>query len=574
MQVTKLFMPTLREVPAEAEITSHKLMLRAGLMRKLASGVYNYLPLGLRTLRKIEEIIREEMNRAGAQEILCSALLPSELWKESGRWDVFGPEMFKVIDRNEREFCLGPTHEEIFTDIIRNDIKSYKDLPLNIYQIQTKYRDERRPRFGVMRSREFTMKDAYSFDTNLEGLDKSFNSMHEAYCRIFNRCKLNYSPVEADSGAIGGTGSVEFMVKSDIGEAEVVFCPECGYAANMEKAPTIKIEASKGEALKDTEKVLTPHARTIDELVRFFNTTKDKFAKTLIYQADDKVIAVMVRGDREVNETKVINHVKTIDLSLAESEVVKKATGAEVGFAGPIGIKVDELLVDYEVLNIENMIIGANETGYHIINVNYEGDFTGFVGDFRNIVEGDSCPKCGTPVSINRGIEVGHIFKLGTKYSAAFNANYIDENGEKNPIIMGCYGIGINRTMAAIIEQYHDDNGIIWPLSVAPYHVIIVPVNVKDEKVVKTSYEIYNKLNEMGVETLIDDRNERAGVKFNDADLIGIPMRITVGKKAKDGIVEFKLRNETEVKDIKIEDILNTVKAVFEKEDVKIQRMY
>ncbi len=574
MQVTKLFMPTLREVPAEAEITSHKLMLRAGLMRKLASGVYNYLPLGLRTLRKIEEIIREEMNRAGAQEILCSALLPSELWKESGRWDVFGPEMFKVIDRNEREFCLGPTHEEIFTDIIRNDIKSYKDLPLNIYQIQTKYRDERRPRFGVMRSREFTMKDAYSFDTNLEGLDKSFNSMHEAYCRIFNRCKLNYSPVEADSGAMGGTGSVEFMVKSDIGEAEVVFCPECGYAANMEKAPTNKIEASKGEALKDTEKVLTPHARTIDELVEFFNTTKDKFAKTLIYQADDKVIAVMVRGDREVNETKVINHVKAIDLSLAESEVVKKATEAEVGFAGPIGIKVDELLVDYEVLNIENMIIGANETGYHIINVNYGRDFTGFVGDFRNIVEGDSCPKCGTPVSINRGIEVGHIFKLGTKYSAAFNANYVDENGEKNPIIMGCYGIGINRTMAAIIEQYHDDNGIIWPLSVAPYHVIIVPVNVKDEKVVKTSYEIYNKLNEMGVETLIDDRNERAGVKFNDADLIGIPMRITVGKKAKDGLVEFKLRNETEVKDIKIEDILNTVKAVFEKEDVKIQRMY
>lgn len=574
MQVTKLFMPTLREVPAEAEITSHKLMLRAGLMRKLASGVYNYLPLGLRALRKIEEIIREEMNRAGAQEILCSALLPSELWKESGRWDVFGPEMFKVIDRNEREFCLGPTHEEIFTDIIRNDIKSYKDLPLNIYQIQTKYRDERRPRFGVMRSREFTMKDAYSFDTNLEGLDKSFNSMHEAYCRIFNRCKLNYSPVEADSGAMGGTGSVEFMVKSDIGEAEVVFCPECGYAANIEKAPTNKIEASKGEAFKDTEKVLTPHARTIDELVGFFNTTKDKFAKTLIYQADDKVIAVMVRGDREVNETKVINHVKAIDLSLAESEVVKKATEAEVGFAGPIGIKVDELLVDYEVLNIENMIIGANETGYHIINVNYGRDFTGFVGDFRNIVEGDSCPKCGTPVTINRGIEVGHIFKLGTKYSAAFGANYIDENGEKNPIIMGCYGIGINRTMAAIIEQYHDDNGIIWPLSVAPYHVIIVPVNVKDEKVVKTSYEIYNKLNEMGVETLIDDRNERAGVKFNDADLIGIPMRITVGKKAKDGIVEFKLRNETEVKDIKIEDILNTVKAVFEKEDVKIQKMY
>lgn len=562
MRVSNLFMPTLREVPSEAEIASHKLMLRAALMRKLASGVYNFLPLGLRVLRKIEEVVRQEMNKEGAQEILCSALLPSELWKESGRWEVFGPEMFKLKDRNEREFCLGPTHEEIFTDIIRNEIKSYKDMPLNLYQIQTKYRDERRPRFGVMRSREFIMKDAYSFDTSWEGLDESFNKMYRAYNKIFERCGLDFRAVEADTGAMGGTGSMEFMVKSDIGEAEVVFCTSCDYAANIEKAPTFEVEMPSSEELKNTEKIETPQARTIEELVKFFNTTPDKFAKTLIYKADDKVIAVMVRGDRDVNETKVINHVKCINFEMADADTVKNATEADVGFAGPIGIKVDELLVDYEVKNTKNMIVGANETGYHIINVNFERDFNGTVGDFRNITQDDKCPKCGGNITINRGIEVGHIFKLGTKYSEKMNATFVDEKGEQKPIIMGCYGIGINRTMAAIIEQNHDEKGIIWPMSIAPYKAIVVPVAMKDEEQVKTAEEIYNKLNDMGIEVLIDDRDERAGVKFNDADLIGIPIRITVGKKIKEGIVEFKLRNSSEVLDIKVEEVYNKVMEV------------
>jgi len=571
MRLSNLFMPTLREVPAEAEIPSHQLMLRAALMRKLASGIYNYLPLGLRVLRKIEEIVREEMNREGAQEILCSALLPSELWKESGRWEVFGPEMFKLIDRNGREFCLGPTHEEIFTDIIRNEVKSYKDMPLNLYQIQTKYRDERRPRFGVMRCREFTMKDAYSFDTSWEGLDESFNKMYRAYCRIFDRCGLDYKAVEADTGAMGGTGSMEFMVKSDIGEAEVVYCTSCDYAANIEKAPTFEVKVEAKEELKELQKVETPNVRTIEELVSFFSTTPQKFAKTLIYKADDKVVAVMVRGDRDVNETKVINHLKCINLELADAETVRKATGADIGFAGPIGIKVDELLIDYEVKYIENMIIGANETGYHMINANYGRDFEGTVGDFRNIAIGDKCPKCGAEITINRGIEVGHIFKLGTKYSQAMGATFVDDKGEEKPIIMGCYGIGINRTMAAVIEQNHDEKGIIWPLSIAPFHVIVVPVVMKDELQVKVAEEIYNKLNEMGVETLIDDRDERAGVKFNDADLIGIPIRITVGKKIKDGIVEFKLRNSSEVKEIKVEEVYDEVLKVFKERNVKIK---
>ncbi|MDO6355500.1 proline--tRNA ligase [Caloramator sp. CAR-1] len=571
MRLSNLFMPTLREVPAEAEIPSHQLMLRAALMRKLASGIYNYLPLGLRVLRKIEEIVREEMNREGAQEILCSALLPSELWKESGRWEVFGPEMFKLLDRNGREFCLGPTHEEIFTDIIRNEVKSYKDMPLNLYQIQTKYRDERRPRFGVMRCREFTMKDAYSFDTSWEGLDESFNKMYRAYCRIFDRCGLDYKAVEADTGAMGGTGSMEFMVKSDIGEAEVVYCTSCDYAANIEKAPTFEVKVEAKEELKELQKVETPNVRTIEELVSFFNTTPQKFAKTLIYKADDKVVAVMVRGDRDVNETKVINHLKCINLELADAETVRKATGADIGFAGPIGIKVDELLIDYEVKYIENMIIGANETGYHMINANYGRDFEGTVGDFRNIAIGDKCPKCGAEITINRGIEVGHIFKLGTKYSQAMGATFVDDKGEEKPIIMGCYGIGINRTMAAVIEQNHDEKGIIWPLSIAPFHVIVVPVVMKDELQVKVAEEIYNKLNEMGVETLIDDRDERAGVKFNDADLIGIPIRITVGKKIKDGIVEFKLRNSSEVKEIKVEEVYDEVLKVFKERNVKIK---
>lgn len=559
MKLSKAIMTTLREVPAEAEIQSHKLMLRAGLMRKMASGIYNYMPMGLKVLKNIEEIVREEMDNTGAQEFLASALLPSELWKESGRWDTMGPEMFRLKDRNEREFCLGPTHEEVFTDIARNEIKSYKQLPLNLYQIQTKYRDERRPRFGVMRSREFLMKDAYSFDKDNEGLDISFNKMYEAYHKIFKRCGLEANCVEADSGAMGGSGSAEFMIKSEIGEDEIAFCTSCDYAANMEKAPGTP-EILEKEELKPLTKVETPEAKTIEDLVSFFNTTSKRFAKTLIFKADEKLVAVMVRGDREVNEIKVINALGgAVDFRMADAEEVFKATSAAVGFAGPIGIKIDCLLVDREVAELYNMIVGANDTGYHYINVNYGRDFEGQLGDFRKAVEGDICPKCGKPLTIARGIEVGHIFKLGTKYSKSMGANFIDENGEMKPLIMGCYGIGLNRTMAAIIEQNNDENGIIWPASVAPYKVIIIPVVTKDAEQMRIAEEFYNSLRKLGIDVLMDDRDERAGVKFKDADLIGIPMRITVGKKINEGVVEFKLRNSSNIELVSIDQVVERV---------------
>lgn len=570
MKLSNMLISTLREVPAEAEIPSHQLMLRAGMMRKMASGVYNFMPSGIRVLKKIENIVREEMDNTGAQEFLASALLPAELWMESGRWEVMGEEMFRLKDRNDRDFCLGPTHEEVFTDIARNEIKSYKQLPLNLYQIQTKYRDERRPRFGVMRSREFIMKDAYSFDKDQSGLDVSYMKMYEAYTNIFKRCSLDCSAVEADSGAMGGSGSAEFMVKSEVGEDEVVFCSCCNYAANMEKAPAIS-EQQAEEAYLELKKTHTPEVRSVEELVKFFNATEKKFAKTLIYKADGKVVAVMVRGDRAVNEIKVINAIGgAIEFEMASVEVVKNATSAEVGFAGPIGLKVDVLLVDEEVSKMYNFIIGANETGFHYENVNYGRDFTGKVGDFRNVTEGDKCPKCQGTLTIARGVEVGHIFKLGTKYSASMGATFIDENGEDKPLEMGCYGIGINRTMAAIIEQHHDGNGITWPLAVAPYQAIVVPVVTKDEEQMRVAEELYCKLKQIGVEVLMDDRNERVGVKFKDSDLIGIPMRITVGKKISEGKVEFKLRTNSENEIISIEDVVDRVKAEFAKNNLSL----
>ncbi len=570
MKLSNMLITTLREVPAEAELPSHKLMLRSGMMRKMASGIYNYMPLGLRTLKKVENIVREEMDRAGAQEFLASAIIPAELWQESGRWEVFGPEMFRLSDRNERQFCLGPTHEEVFTDIARAVIKSYKQLPLNLYQIQTKYRDERRPRFGVMRSREFTMKDAYSFDKDYEGLDITYNKMYEAYKKIFERCGVDCSAVEADSGAMGGSGSAEFMVKSEYGEDEVVFCDTCSYAANMEKAPSTP-EKAEVEDAKGLEKVETPNAKTIDELIKFFNITPKKFAKTLIYKADDKVVAVMVRGDREVNETKVTNTIGgAVEFELADEKTVKEATTAEIGFAGPMGIKVDFLLVDEEVSNMYNFVVGANETGYHYVNVNYGRDFDGTIGDFRNVTSEDKCPKCGGKVTIARGIEVGHIFKLGTKYSESMGAVFSDEDGKSKPLIMGCYGIGVNRTMASIIEQHHDENGIVWPLAVAPYHVIVIPAVSKNEEQMKAAEELYNSLKEIGVEVLLDDRNERAGVKFKDADLIGIPMRITVGRMVSEGKVEFKIRSNSEVEEIEISSVIDKVKEEFKKNTIKL----
>lgn len=569
MKMSNMLVSTLREVPAEAEIDSHKLMLRAGMIRKMAAGIYNYMPIGLKVLKNIEGIVREEMNTAGAQEFLASAVLPAELWQESGRWDVYGDEMFRLKDRNNRYFCLGPTHEEVFTDIARNEIKSYKQLPVNLYQIQTKYRDERRPRFGIMRSREFIMKDAYSFDKDQAGLDVSYDKMHDAYVKIFNRCGIDAKCVEADSGAIGGANSAEFMVKSEVGEDDVVFCSACDYAANIEKAEATP-EKAEVEELLEMEKVATPDSRGIYEVSEFLKVSPKKTVKLLMFNVDGKIVGVVVRGDREVNEVKVANAAQASgDIIMASNEEYTKATNCEPGFGGPVGIKVDLLLVDEEVANMYNMILGANETGYHLKNVNYGRDFEGVVGDFRKIESGEKCPKCGSEVTIARGTEVGHIFKLGTKYSAAMNATFIDENGKNVPFVMGCYGIGVTRTMASIIEQHHDENGIIWPLSVAPYHVSVIPVNIKDEAQMKIANKLYDELRKIGVDAILDDRNERPGVKFKDSELIGIPMRVTVGKKITDGEVEFKLR-DGEMEVIKIEDVLEKVKSQFEINNISL----
>ena len=570
MKMSNMLISTLREVPAEAEIDSHKLMLRAGMIRKMASGIYNYMPLGLKVIENVKNIVREEMNNAGAQEFLASALIPAELWQESGRWDAYGAEMFRLKDRHNRDFCLGPTHEEVFTDIVRNEIKSYKQLPLNLYQIQTKYRDERRPRFGVMRSREFIMKDGYSFDKDQEGLDLAYEKMRKAYVNIFNRCGLDAKAVAADSGAIGGSGSAEFMVKSEVGEDDVVFCTACDYAANIEKAPSTPEHAEK-EELMEVEKVETPAVKSIEDLAKFFECSPKKIAKTLIFQADDKVVAVVLRGDREANEVKIANAIgEVIELEMASEEAVKEATGAAVGFAGPMGIKVDMLLVDQEVANMYNFIIGANETDMHLKNVNYGRDFEGIVGDFRNVTIGEKCPECGKEITISRGTEVGHIFKLGTKYSESMGATFIDEDGKAKPFIMGCYGIGVTRTVASIIEQHNDENGIIWPLEVAPYHVSVIPANVKNEEQATKAEEIYNELRKMGVEALLDDRKERAGVKFKDSELMGIPMRITVGKMIGEGQVEFKLRNGGEVETLSIEEVYNRVREEFERANLSL----
>ena len=566
MKASNMFMPTLREVPKEAEISSHKLMLRAGMMRKIAAGIYCFLPLGNRSFRKVEQIVREEMDRAGACELKMPALLPSEVYKESGRWEIFGPEMFRLNDRNERDFCLGPTHEEIFTNAVKQEISSYKMLPINLYQIQTKYRDERRPRFGVMRSREFVMKDAYSFDKDEEGLDISYNKMREAYCRIFERCGLDFTIVDADSGAMGGSGSQEFMVKSEIGEDVIAYCDVCNYAANEEKAECItKEQDSNNIELKDIEEVLTPNVKTIDDLTQFFGCQSSDFAKTLIYRADKKLVVAMVRGDRELNETKLKNHLNCIELEMASPEQVTKLTNAEVGFAGPIGLKDVEIIVDKEVVNMKNAIVGANKTGYHIKNVNYGRDFkANAIIDLRTISDGDICPKCGGKMHLARGIEVGHIFKLGTKYSKALECNYLDEAGKENPMVMGCYGIGINRTLAAAIEQNNDENGIIWPISIAPYHVVVVPVNTKDETQCELAKKIYQNLCEKGLEVVLDDRNERAGVKFKDCDLIGYPIRIVVGKRANEGIVEFKLRSEAEKQELNYIDAIQKANEIIQ----------
>lgn len=559
MKASKLLMPTLREAPAEAEIASHILMMRAGLISKLAAGVYSYLPLGLRVLHNVEQIIREEMDRAGAQELLMSALLPAECYQKSGRWDRFGDDMFRLKDRNERDFCLGPTHEEIFTQTVIDNVHSYRDYPVTLYQIQTKYRDERRPRFGVMRTREFLMKDAYSFDISAEGLDASYQAMHRAYCRIFDRLGLHYMIVDADSGAMGGSGSQEFMVISDVGEDTIAYCEDCRYSANIEKAVCVAGNASNEEMLP-MNMVETPNARTIEEVASFFGKDEKSFVKTMLYRAGDRHVAVLVRGDREINEVKLANLLGADEVTLAEPADVVAITGAKVGFAGPVGLDID-IICDNEVMTMRNVIVGANETDHHLENVNPGRDFTPTtVSDIRSIQSGDICPVCGKTIHTAQGIEVGHIFKLGTKYSDALGLTYTDETGEAKPVIMGCYGIGINRCVAAMIEQNHDDAGIIWPVSAAPYKVVVVPVNANDADQMALAESITKSLEDAGIETVIDDRDERPGVKFKDWDLIGIPVRITVGKKAKDGIVEYKLRSDKEFSELAPEEAVAKAK--------------
>lgn len=566
MRMSKLLMPTLREVPAEAEITSHKLMLRAGLIRRLAAGIYSYLPLGLKFYKKVENIVREEMDRAGAQELLMAALLPTEAYQASGRWEVFGPTMFKLKDRNDRDFCLGPTHEELFTQTVINEVHSYKEYPMTLYQIQTKYRDEARPRFGLMRGREFVMKDAYSFDLDEAGLDKSYKTMYDAYCRIFTRLGLDFTIVDADSGAMGGSGSQEFMVKSPVGEDGIAYCDACGYAANYEKAECVPTKKPSAEGELELEKIHTPNAHTIEELVSFLGTEPYNFAKTIIYKADGKYVAVMVRGDREINEVKLKNLLGcTDDPELAEPAAVREITNAEVGFAGPIGLDIP-VYADKEIELMENFVVGANETDMHYKNVRLGRDFTpAAFADIRVIESGDACPHCGKEIKTAQGIEVGHIFKLGTKYSDALGLKYLDENGKSKTVIMGCYGIGVSRCLSAIIEQCNDENGIIFPVSVAPYEAVVIPVNNKQEEQMTAAEEIYNKLREHGIETLFDDRAERAGVKFKDADLIGVPVRIVVGKKCGEGIVEYKERAAAEACEKTIDEaIADVVKYITE----------
>lgn len=549
MRVSKMFAPTLREVPAEAEVASQKLMLRAGFMRKSAAGMYSYLPLAWRVLRKIENIVREEMDASGAQEILMPIVQPAEIWQESGRWGVYGDEMFRLKDRHNRDFCLGPTHEEMVTTLIKGDVRSYRQLPLNVYQIQNKYRDERRPRFGLMRGREFIMKDAYSFDRDEAGLDASYKSMYDAYTRIFTRCGLTFRPVEADSGAIGGSGSHEFMVIADSGEAEIVYCPQCNYAANTEKAELHVIEEA-AEELKAMERVLTPECKTIEAVCSYLQAPVEKSVKAVAFKCEKGLVLCFVRGDHEVNEIKVANTLGVSEVEMADEEMLI-AAGTAGGYMGPVGIDTSKTIVicDSTVMKMHNFCCGANEAGYHFLNVNPGRDFTpSYVADIRLIQEGDPCPHCGANVSKARGIEVGQVFKLFTKYSKALRAVYLDESGKEQPMQMGCYGVGVSRTMAAAIEQNNDKDGMIWPAAIAPYEVLVVPVNTKDAASTAKAEEIYAALCRAGLEAVIDDRNERPGVKFKDADLIGYPLRVVVGPKTlAEGNVEIKVRRSGEV---------------------------
>ena len=531
MRYSHYFLPTLKETPGDAEVVSHQLMSRAGMIRKVAAGIYDYLPLGLKVIRKVENIVREEMNKAGAIEILMPAVCPADLWEQSGRWQQYGKELLRLKDRKETEFCIGPTHEEVVTEIVRGTVNSYRQLPVNLYQIQTKFRDEVRPRFGLMRGREFIMKDAYSFDATDEGANASYEKMRKAYCRIFERCGLKYRMVEADSGAIGGSFSHEFMVLADTGEDVVISCESCEYSANIEKAVVIDKGEMSQTPMNEVERVVTKGAHSVADVSVMLDLKPSQIVKTMLIIVDDEPVAVLIRGDHELNEAKVKNLLGASVVELATPEQIAKATSGPVGFSGPIGLKVS-LYADNAVKYMRNMGVGGNEKDIHLEGVNLERDFqVEKFADLRNAADGDTCPHCGGRYSNTRGIEVGHIFKLGTKYSEAMKATFLDADGVAKEIIMGCYGIGVGRTAAAAIEQNHDENGIIWPMPLAPFQVIVTMLNPKDEEVFAVGEKLYQDLLAEGIEVLLDDRDERPGSKFKDADLLGIPLRVNVGAR-------------------------------------------
>ncbi|OGQ96270.1 MAG: proline--tRNA ligase [Deltaproteobacteria bacterium RIFOXYD12_FULL_57_12] len=546
MRYSKVLIPTLKENPSDAEVVSHRLLLRAGFIRKLTSGVYNYLPLGLAAIRKVERIVREEMNRAGAQELLMPMVQPADLWKESGRWEQYGPELLRFTDRHEHESCLGPTHEEVITDLVRREVHSYRDLPLNLYQIQTKFRDEIRPRFGLMRGREFVMKDAYSFDASDQDADVSYQAMRDAYHRIFSRCGLSFRAVEADTGSIGGSFSHEFMVLAATGEDTLVICQACSYAANMEKA-RVRPPAGGGDepVLLALERVETPGKRKVEAVTEFLGISPQQLVKTMVYLVDGRLVAVLVRGDHEVQPVKLKNLLGAVEVELADDDRVFAVTGVPTGYLGPQGLAI-EVVADQEVMAMRNFVIGANEKNFHLKNANVGRDFSvAQSADLRQVTEQDRCAVCGGQLELTRGIEVGHIFKLGDKYSRAMQATFQDSEGVEQPFVMGCYGIGVSRVVAAAIEQNHDEHGIIFPLPIAPVQVVILPLGAKEAAITTAAETLYEELGRQGIEVMLDDRDERPGVKFKDADLIGVPYRVTIGKRfVQEGLIECRRRRD------------------------------
>ncbi|TYS70563.1 proline--tRNA ligase [Sutcliffiella horikoshii] len=561
MKQSNMLIPTLREVPADAEVKSHQLLLRAGYIRQNTSGIYSFLPLGKKVLKKVEDVVREEMDNAGAVELLMPAMQAAELWQESGRWYSYGPELMRLNDRHNREFALGATHEEVITTLVRDEVKSYKKLPLSLYQIQTKFRDEKRPRFGLLRGREFLMKDAYSFHANAESLDETYEKMFTAYSNIFTRLGLNFRAVIADSGAMGGKDTHEFMVLSEIGEDTIAYSTESSFAANIEMAPVVANYEKKSEAAREMEKVNTPDQKTIEEVASYLQMEKSDLIKSIVFKVDEKFVLVLARGDHEINDVKVKNFYQASVVETATAEEVQKVMGCAVGSLGPIGVPESvEIIADTAVEYLVNAVTGANEEGVHNINVNPGRDFSAQYTDLRFIEEGDLSPDGQGVIKFAKGIEVGHIFKLGTRYSEAMGANFLDENGRNQPMIMGCYGIGVSRVLAAIVEQYHDENGIVWPRAVTPFDVHVIPVNAKNEAQASLADEIYSELKNSGMAVLLDDRQERPGVKFTDADLIGLPVRVTVGKKAEEKIVEVKWRETGEMEELSVEELIQKLR--------------